>query len=27
VKRDQFADLETRLQQFNADYHVLSDKV
>lgn len=27
VKRDQFGDLELRLQQFNADYHVKSPKV
>ena len=27
VKRDQFGDLETRLQQFHADYHVESEQV
>ncbi|NEW82398.1 MAG: pyridoxal phosphate-dependent aminotransferase [Mariniphaga sp.] len=27
VKRDQFKDLEIRLQQFHADYHVLSEQV
>jgi len=27
VKRDQFGDLEIRLQQFHADYHVKSEQV